>query len=802
MQSIRDLIIASKANPQYLKPLETAIQTVSLDTSDYHTITTLFQDPLFDCKFYGTVILQKRLKVIVKETNSQKIELYITFINYAIEISSSNQILSNKLSDLYALVTIYYYPVHNVNVFNVINGAIINNVVIGYLILKKYLFMLNTSSEISNDRKIELRKLSKEPVKNLLMTLLNKHEEVKLNIEIFTYALVGFKELSDAFLEYVIKYGHDFNMESLDFFTEFISYRSENTTIIQIVNFAKLVNDNNFKNKIIEIFLIANKESYLNEQLINFVLQCIEFECCFENGLEFFNKFYKNLNFNKANKEIENKYENLSFNVLKILIFKINKINEQLEQLKRNNADMEEYTNEKIRIEELIKLISCKFTQVTLHLLSNFSNEIPLNILVILIERCSLKKDFVFNNDFLNCFSEFKRNDSVCVRYLDQINFNSSDSVKLASRIIKKFKIDDIKILKLLNDAQNYQSEFLDDFIVCCIASVLKQNDKSSLSVKTYLGLPESINWDLGRRKKFYCFLKKDISVLKEYFNSFYNYMLKTNETEINFSILGVIQKEYEPVPQEILVKLYNNIQTYNLKEIMMLTNDLVNYLNNEFIKTFIQRIFDKIILEFDDADQQEAISCVKAFLNFIERKITLEINTIHIQDMANHSQMPIHDKNIQTPYLQFYAVTLTELLVLKEVFVVRKINDIFAKSEIKFDTNNVIYKLLMSYNANEMVDGQSDILGFILFCLSKTDDLNVLSLVPNSTPEKIESLRSGINHGSLKNKKDVLKEFLKDVKGKSVHEMFSENVVIEKLGFLPKKSTNLSSIDVSEFFK
>lgn len=798
MQTLRDLILASKANPAYLKQLENSIQSLSANIFEYHTLTALFQDTIFECKFYGTICLQKRLKYVYKSNDSNSITAFINFVNFAFEESSKNQILSNKMADIYALTIIYYYPVHNSNIFDLISTAVCTNLPIGYLILQKFLFILNTSSEISNDRRVELKKLTKDQIKNLLFIILSKNAEIRNSILIFNNSLTFIKDLHRAMFDYVILNGRLHTNEALDFFSDYICLFPSEDTTNQIISFFLSVNDDHCNIKIIEIFLQANKETYKNTTLLDFVLFCYEKEDFFEVCFEFFVRFFKSV------KDTE-KYANFAFSVLNKTIIKIqNAI--QAEAINESNNNRKQ--------EDLIRLISSKFTQVSLHLLSNFSNEIPVNVLLILLERSSLKKDFVFPNEFLNCYSEFKRNDAKCVRYLQMIDLKNKESVKFASKILKRFLVDETVVHYILNSiqAQNKTDDCLDDLMITCISILIKNDAKkenSCIDVVSYLSTTNDFDWNRGRKKRFLCFLKKDVKILENYFQSFFTYFLnqKAENTEFNeceFAILSAIQKNFAPLPQEILIKIFNDLKFYKTKDICVILNELLPYLNEDVAKAFIEYVFNRIAVDFEEQDHAETIGAIRSFLNFAERQIIKEINKLHISEMTHEPQNINVNTSIENNnYILFYTNMLVESLNIKELSMPRRIHEILQKHNLKYNENNAIYKLLILYNTSEMTDAQNDILAFLIYLISKTEDLSVLKLIPQSTEETIENLKIGLSHGTTKNKKDVLREFLKEVKGKPMHEMFRDSVVVEKLGLgMGKKDTTQADVNISDFFK
>ncbi|KAM0676709.1 hypothetical protein BDAP_002719 [Binucleata daphniae] len=781
MQTIRDLILASKTNPAHLKQLETSIASLSSNIFEYQTLTYLFQDNNFECKFYGTIILQKRLKHVYKSNDTNAITAFVNFVNIAYEQiignnninnnsnnnNSNNSILSNKMADIYALTIIYYYPIRNTNIFALINSAIQNNMLIGYLILQKFLFFLNTSSEISNDRRIELKKLCKENVTALLNEC-NNTNNIRTTIQIYTNALTYIKEKQLNMFDYVLQNGTHHKNETLDFLSEYTQLYCTEEQTNMIIEFAKNMN-NDFRYKIIEI-LMQNKELCKNTNLLDFVLFHTKNEDFFDLCIEFFTKFYKNHTTNE-------KYAGFTFNVINTI--------------KDYNIYDDKVCN---KMEELIRIMSSKYTQVTQHLLTNFANEIPLNILVILLERCSLKKEFVFSNDFLNCYSEYKRSDASCVRYLQAINYDNKESIKFAIKIIKKYKVEEGIINYILNNVKNIGNVkqknsinivLLDDLMISCILTFLKHNtDNNEIDLVPYLSTPNNTNWDEGRKKIFLCFLKKDVKAAQAYFPSFFaSLQQKTKENDI--TILAVIQKNYTTLPQEILVKLYNDLKIYETKELCVLINELLPLIPEKIAKPFIEQIYNKITM--GDSDE---VCVVKSYLNFIDREITKQINKLHLFSDMNDE------------YLIFYTNLLVESLSIKEHSVPRKIHEVIQKNSLSYNTANTIYKLLVLYNDSQMTDAQNDILAFLIYIIQKTDDLSVLLIVPQSTQQQIENLRISMQHGTTKNKKDVLREFLKEVKGKAMHEMFNDNVTVQKMGFTVQKKDESQNVNISDFFK
>lgn len=787
MQNIIALIKASKNDPSVFKTLEKEIQ--SIPVNDYQICTDLLGDTTQECHFFCVLILEKRLKLILASNNNfiteinrtnnlslnasnENIEKFILFLNYALEksITLNDPIFNNKLSDLYALTTLYFYPIYNSNFFILINNAILNNFFIGYLIIKKYLFLLNYSTEISPERRNEMRRINRDSVLNILKII---QRNDSLAVEIFTYAIMNIKEY-DFLLSKVLEV-KDADDTVLDFFNEFLGVKWDDLSLEMLINYSKNRNCV-FVSKLIEIFVGSRKEIFLNRKVFEFVFLCMNYEEAFENSIDFFVKGFKII---KGN----DKYEEIALEIIKKIIVKMQTIYSKIGQ---NLNNTQEDSNIKCMVdktEELVRIISQYYPKINTFLLKNFPNDIPRNIVLILLKNTPQKHEIHFNDNFLNCYRDFFDNKITCIGYIEKLHFDN-DSCRLISKIMKKYnKVDTATISAILNTAKNFDTDSADEITISCICNLYNKN-KENMLIKNYITEMLNGEWNDRKLRRFHAFLRKDNDLVSEYIPSFYNFFLISNNT-IFFNILGIISKKYKNVPQEILLCLYNNIQKYSYKELTLFVNELLNSLDENAFHFFSDPIFKRISFDYEDSDQSETTSFIKSLLNFIERKIASNINNSMI---------------LNENFNKIYIDCLIETLNIKDGFVVKKVNEIVIKNNLIIDWTTVLYKLMLLYNSQEMVDQQNEILIFMVDLIERTEKLDIFLCI-NKTKENIENMKCNIlKNGSMRSKREVLKEFLKDVRGKGFGEMFEKGPVVQKMGL--RKESGRDNVDVSDFFK
>lgn len=704
--NIVNMIHSIRANPKLLKELENTILEIA-KTDDYSTLRYLLETNNLECQFYVAIILEIRLKLITK--NKHRIELFVPFFNYILSeyvINTKPNMFVSKIGDVYALMGIYFYPffVNLYETFNLPN--------IGYLFYKKFLFACNTNAEITNDRRIELRNITKD--KNIQMLSCLQCDRLDA-IEICNYALLCVKENINL-LQAVLQIGGE-DDETLNFFETYLNLRNSDH-VEQIVEFIKR-QSLEFLDRMIEIFVCVRKELYCNINLVSYVCQSFDGSML---HLDYLTMVMKAVKSNPA-------YEGIALEIMKLII----RISESDKQK---------------RVLELITIINGHYNKVGVYVLENYGTNMDVKMVLILLKTHPKKENLRFTNVLVECYRLFYLESRDCVELIDNLSLNDSESCGLITKLIRKFNLDRDRIFNIMTKCKYCESLPSDDLFISCIIELEKYNlqEREALVTEFLSG-----DFTLRKRLRLLAVLKKDYKLAEPFLPSYLEYFMTTNDVETGFAILGVILKKTNFLSQQIYAHIFSNLQKFTLQQLSIFITDLFNNMDDKTNILFFDAIYQKLTIDFETANYIDITFCIKAFGNFLEKKIIAQKNNTFIDGDTTSSNV--------------YYNMLVNLLNLRDNQAIRKVYEVIKNN--KLNANFDLNYLADIYNTNP----DSEILSLIVYVLENSE---------NTIKQSFK--------GGLKNRKDIIRQYLKQ-KSKTKFLVDKYNVC------------NETSVDVSKFF-
>jgi hypothetical protein len=201
--------------------------------------------------------------------------------------------------------------------------------------------------------------------------------------------------------------------------------------------------------------------------------------------------------------------------------------------------------------------------------------------------------------------------------------------------------------------------------------------------------------------------------------------------------------------------------------------------------------VYEKIVDEWGGAENiGELRGCTKSFINVLELGLVSNFNTKVI--MGSESDVT-----------REYSHILIELLQVGDGSIIKRVCEILIKGDIPYNTARAVYYLLVGYNSSNLVDMQSAIISFLVECARKEDGSEAFLIVPGRNTEECRSLREMILGNAPKKQKELMKEFVRAVKGRPLNEMHGNAIRVSSQDFLRKKELKNKGCDfgfVSEF--
>ncbi|TBU01780.1 hypothetical protein CWI37_0629p0010 [Hamiltosporidium tvaerminnensis] len=785
MSSLKNLISQSKTDPSVLSELQSQLKLL-ITSQSIDPIVELLTSESFDHQFYGLVVTEQKLKHL-KLINSSVQPIHSLIEGYSGIICGENRDISsippfilNKFSDIYALLAIYDWPSNFPHFLPLLTNLFQAKHPFSYNIFEKFLFQVNTNTDISEKRRQELKK-----------SISSIFPEVKpYLIDFNTNSLNIVNNILDIYINLLqiispnsLPIPNIFSLASLNPNKSlFLIY--ELTTLVDMRSFLpeiqKLIFTLSYNSRLVDIFsILLNHNRY--KEITNFQ-QISEYAISgfqgssydMESSLNFYNILFKRKDITDTPEFIKF-YENISACILSNLI----RVSNEIETDITLNIN---YNN----IVSLFTLLSKKYQTHTYNILSCINTGLQINrkLSKILIKNFEHKESLCINDPYIMCYILYIRNNPDCIKYLEILDFNDDDSVKLAIKIVGEYvRRTDVNILLknvlvgVREKCNKSDNEFCDELLINIF---LFYNENIDVLMNG--------EWNKKKIGRFSLLVKNRyesvVNLTEEFFTFFVN-SIRIRNTDcilIGYKICGLLILKNVKLPENILSVIYESVDNMNGKEIEAFCNEFANKLEISVQRVYINKVVQRVLVLSSQEVEDEMIGCQRSVVSFLEKSI-LEI-----------SKSTCLGKEV----LEFYCSALTEMVLVGESSIIRKIRGIFSKIEISTNfSDRLIFNLLTIYNSNIYINSQEDILNFCVDLLIKGHTQGFCVL--DCKTENIESLRQSVVTNS-RNGKSMVKEFLKNVKGKHISETEKKAFVSDQ-GFIKKRDKSKGGdVDISGF--
>lgn len=271
----------------------------------------------------------------------------------------------------------------------------------------------------------------------------------------------------------------------------------------------------------------------------------------------------------------------------------------------------------------------------------------------------------------------------------------------------------------------------------------LFKSDSEEIIVKKEIKLNIGCNWN-GNLKRYYYIVKNLIFTDVQLFYEFY---LQTTEFEYVFKIFGILFKHMD-VPDEILKKIYVDLDSVNVKQFKEFITDCLP--NIKYCESFIEKIHPRVIEEWNGEEDMS---------------------------LTTRKYMELLDKLGQIN-------RIVDLILIEDTQIIRK-----AITILNFKNYNpevLVSNLLRAYQSPLLIDVQPNIINLLIQAIGK------------STSDELTEVRSKLHGENKKKQKNILKEYVKEIRGMPLNNLFSIPKVTAK-GIFKKKSNNNENNDNGE---
>lgn len=756
---LKRLLGELKRDPKRIHDVETEVARI-INEERIEVIRELFHTEDAQLRFYIFVILEKKTKLL--KVRGESLVSIIQFAEECVRGPPMDIFLQRKIAGIYAQLGVFEWPSNFPTFFNVVIELMVSERLLGYLVLENFLYLVRSSMEINEERRNELKRAIILGEK-VLTELLSRDLFIEETISVYTH-LVAILPGQQLDFDVVFKKGSMCVEKTLDLFLEFMSAKRFDEKFVEnLVDFAGKIEVNS---KMIECFILSEQSiGKKSLGMYTYVFKGLSagvhtFSSSIQFWLQLFRKIGQRLHRTPCGDSAENGlfFENLAREVMQETI----RVMSTPESDELSSLKIEDMENDVLL---LFQAISQSIPAASTLLLNQCSGTMPRRYAIYLLKANRNREQLVLADPYLKAYCLFLDGDSRCVHIVGYLDLHDRDVCRLVAQIIRKFDVREDFLECYYQKIES--SEFADEILVCM---ALKAGNHELIN-RVFSG-----EMDVRKACRLFYFMKYRPDVVANYIGRFYSFFLHSRPFDRCFATIGLAYKSFRSVPQEVVQKIYSELDSYSLQEISGFLCDLLVLLDEALQVPFVEKVFFRLRSEWKEADDQRTLAAVtKLFLNVLEALAMKHRNS---------------DKEIQ------YTTLIIEFLQDTDVVVFRKIASFYNKTKFAFNTERMVYYLLLSYNSSELLDQHSEIIGLLTECIKKEDGPMAFSKL-NFDPVECFKIKVLVNANGARAARGHMKEMLGSIKGKPLSQMHQSAIKIESQNLFRKaEKTGLSSPD------
>lgn len=632
-------------------------------------------------------------------------------ISFVIQLLQNNQ--SYHVYKLYSLLGLYCWPTLFPSFFDDIISLL--STTAGYQILLLFLEMVNSSTDIDDKRRSELKKAIGILSEGLLACF--KDEYAEFIIPIFT----EFIKIIPMNYDYsiVFRRASEHPEATIEFF-------SEASNVIDQNKIAEIINQLPVDRAMIQVLVSYKIKNYEHpEKVYEYIFKClVDDNDCFITAVDFWQKVFS-------------------------LKDKTSMLHPVLTAVTNAYLDVDEEAKEETdgTVFGFFSTVAKNYPQESVKFLKQHEMILPIRIISNFLQKIAKSGNFMnelkFENRYLNCLVHALREDPNTPVLLNSLDFTDKDSVKLALQIMERFEFSSAQINFILKMCDNG----------CLGANELK------VECLIRLGIHETFEgeWNMDKVIKFYYFMRRDRANYLAYKESYYNLFILSSPFDRCFSIVQMIGD----IPNYILRNIYEKMDKYSFLDLCCFNTDLLAHLSLEIQRPFIEKEVYRFISEWTAIkDYKEYYQALKSLLNIFSSRIG-EPGMVNM---------------------------MLDLVQIDFSIILNRILAIFNNYKGVFDTRKAVYCFITSYNAPNLRDSQAQLAASLTTCLYQPDGPQAFSEIMGLDINKCHDVHNQISKINRKAAQNIVRNLVKDFRGKSLRNLYENEVKVTKQNFLRGK--------------
>ncbi|KAL0265773.1 UNVERIFIED_CONTAM: hypothetical protein PYX00_011488 [Menopon gallinae] len=751
---LKRLLEELKTDPKRIHDVETEVDRI-INSEGVDVVRELFCTDDTQLRFYLFVIIEKKTKLL--KVRGESLAPVIQFTEECVRGPPLSAFLQRKLAGIYAQLGVFEWPGNFPSFFNVVIELMASERMLGYLVLENFLYLVRSSVEINEERRNELKR-AVILGERVLTELVSRNLFIEETISIYTH-LVAILPNPQLDFGIVFRRGDVCIEKTMDFFLEVMNVKRFDEKFVEsLVEFAAKTE---VSPKMIECFMLAEQSACKRSLgMYTYVFRGLgsgirTFSCALQFWLQLFRRS------GPGHRGAQEAGGDAAFleNLAREVMQEILRVVATSEADELSSLKIEDMENDIIL---LFQTISQNHPAANTQLLNQHAGTMPRRYAVVLLKANRCRQHLALADTYLRAYCLLLEEDSRCVQLMGYLDLHDRDACRLVAQIVRRFDVGKEFLESYYQKIES--SEFADEILVCM---ALKAGDPA-LASRALAG-----DMDIRRASRLFYFMKYRPDAAANRMAEFYGFFLRSRPFDRCFATIGLAYKSLRSVPQDVLQKIYSELDSYDLREVNAFLNDLLAQLDEVLQIPFVEKVFLRLRSEWKEAEDQRTLCMVtKSFLGVLEALAVRHRNS---------------EKEVQ------YTSLIIEFLQDTDVVVFKRIASFYNRTRFAFDTERMVYYLLLSYNSFELLDQHSEIIGLLIECIKKEDGPMAFSKF-NFDPVECFKIKVLVNTNGARAARNHIKEMLGSIKGKPLSQMHQSSVKIESQNLFRRPEKMASS--------
>lgn len=722
---LEDLFARLREDPSVMAEIEKEIQSC-IDSADLTPVRSLMGSRVPEIKFYALKVIEHRVrnKKMAGIVPLEEIELMEVVVQ-AVDM--------DKAAQVFALLGVYEWPENFPQFFSIIIDLLSHKNEMGYKVLENFLYLCNYSQEINEERKNELKR-GCGVMSNAYMALFDDSMAEHI-IPILTESLKMMPRTFDCSI--VLRRGAEFPDKTIEFLSDGMKMVNVED-VIEIaskmdISYGMIMCFNSLKDKAPRVRNVRKMYEYVFKGLRKDMIT-------FSAAIEFWTKLF-------GQKGMEEIVGEVLTEVVTIYL--------SIDEAQRTEIESEVFG--------LFNVISKNYGGSVVSFLGANGDCIGRRLALYFLKKLlgsphpvSVPAGLTFKDPVLCCSLAIYKKDPSAMDYIQYFDLGEKEPCRLVISILEMFPLTSTQLEHLLSRCDVSDKTYTNEVIVECL---------------TRLGREEQFTgkWTHDELMRFFFYLKRSPEKFRHLSDSYYRVFLEKAPFDRCFAILKMLGE----VPEEVLRKIYSDMDGYGLIDVSCFNRDLLGYLRNQgpFIQKEVVRFVEEWKVSEDPAD---LIVCVKSLVH-----------------LMGHGIASLSKEYGFYPYIN----EMIEILQIDDPTVVKKVSETFNAYAGPFDTCRAAYLLMISYNSGALESAHSSILSSLTICIRQEDGAKSLAEVLGIDESICTNLREDVLKSQPKRAQGLVRAFLQGYKGKPLNSLYASDFKIKGqnfLGKIPKKDIEL----------